>query len=188
MGSCGDVEFLRELAEQLLRQYPASGERVCICGISGGARMSCVFASEHADLVAAVGAVGGLRAPSIAAPRRRVPVIAFHGTADRINPYAGGRGERWAESVPEAARCWAMANGVSETPFEERIGKSLTRTTYGTEGTPGEVTLWTIDGAGHTWPGGSARLFLRLLLGPVSQEINATGEIWRFYQRHAGTV
>ncbi|HEX3723420.1 MAG TPA: PHB depolymerase family esterase [Nitrolancea sp.] len=184
----GDVEFLRELTGQLLRQYPASGERVCICGMSGGARMSCVFASKHAELVAAVGAVGGLRAPSIATPVRRVPVIAFHGTADRINPYAGGLDERWDESVPEATRRWAMANGVAETSSEARIGKSLTRTTYGVEGQPGEVTLWTIDGAGHIWPGGSARLFLRLLLGPVSQEINATDEIWRFYQRHVGAV
>jgi len=181
----GDVAFLRVLSEHLLAQYPAAGERVCICGMSGGARMSCFFASTHADLVAAVGAVGGLRAPSVTTPVRSVPVVAFHGTADRINPYAGGLGQRWDESVPEAARRWAVANGLPAQPSETQVGKSLRRTTYGVEGEPGEVTLWTSDGAGHTWPGGSAGLLLRLFLGSVSQEINASEEIWRFYQRHA---
>ena len=180
----GDLGYLRQLIESLLERYPVAGERVCICGMSGGARMSCFFASTHADLVAAVGAVGGLRAPSVTTPTRPIPVIAFHGTADRINPYAGGLGQRWNESVPEAARRWAVANGVAEQRSETRLGRSLSRTTYGAEDEPGEVTLWTIDGAGHTWPGGSARLLLRLFLGPVSQEINASEEIWRFYQRH----
>ena len=63
---------------------------------------------------------------------------------------------------------------------------ALTRTTYGAEGQPGEVTLWTSRGAGHTWPGGHLGLLLSLFLGRTSREIDATKSIWEFGLRHAG--
>ena len=60
------------------------------------------------------------------------------------------------------------------------------RTTYGAEGEPGEVTLFTSKGAGHTWPGGHLGLFLRLFLGRTSTEIDATTRIWDFDRAHTG--
>ncbi len=66
------------------------------------------------------------------------------------------------------------------------VSPTLTRTTYGAEGKPGEVTLFTSKGAGHTWPGGHLGLFLRLLLGRTSMEIDATSRIWDFARVHAG--
>jgi poly(3-hydroxybutyrate) depolymerase len=36
----------------------------------------------------------------------------------------------------------------------------------------------------HTWPGGRGGPLLRLLLGRTTREIDATGEIWRFFVRH----
>ena len=53
------------------------------------------------------------------------------------------------------------------------------------EGKPGEVTLFTSKGAGHTWPGGHLGLFLRLLHGRTSTEIDATETIWNFAREHA---
>jgi poly(3-hydroxybutyrate) depolymerase len=41
------------------------------------------------------------------------------------------------------------------------------------------VTLWVCDGAGHTWPGTRLTLGLRLFLGKVSYDVDATAEIWR---------
>jgi polyhydroxybutyrate depolymerase len=49
--------------------------------------MSCVLAAARSDLVSAVGAVAGLRSGGRHTPTRPVPILAFHGTADRINPY-----------------------------------------------------------------------------------------------------
>lgn len=65
------------------------------------------------------------------------------------------------------------------------MSPTLTRTTYGAEGQPGEVTLWTSRGAGHTWPGGHLGLLLSLFLGRTSREIDATKSIWEFGLRHA---
>jgi polyhydroxybutyrate depolymerase len=165
----GDQAFLHTLIEELIGRYSPPSGRVAITGMSGGARMSCAFAAAHAELVSMLGAVGGLRAP-LQQPARRVPVLAFHGTADRINPYEGTGVGRWIESVPEALRGWAMANALSTEPTVTDTSATLTQTTYGDADRPGEVTLWTSRGAGHTWPGSHLGPFLRMILGRTSTE------------------
>ena len=179
-----DVDYIAGLATELLTRHRTPHGRVLLTGMSGGARMSSLFASIHPELVQAVGAVAGLRSPSVPV-RRSVPILSFHGTNDRINPYEGSGTQRWNESVPDAARAWAQANGITAPPAEVAVSPTLTRTTYGAEGQQGEVTLWTSRGAGHTWPGGHLGLLVRLILGRTSREIDATKSIWEFGQRHA---
>jgi polyhydroxybutyrate depolymerase len=180
-----DLPFLERLVTELIARHSPPGGRVCVTGMSGGARMSCVLAAARADLVSAVGAVAGLRSGDGHTPNRPVPVLAFHGTADRINPYRGGNTTRWDESVEDSAREWAAANRMPEQPEVVAVSPTLTRTTYGAEEKPGEVTLFTSKGAGHTWPGGHPGLFLRLFLGRTSTEIDATSRIWDFARAHA---
>jgi polyhydroxybutyrate depolymerase len=117
-----------------------------------------VLWAARPDLVSAVGAVAGLRFEGDHVPVRPVPILAFHGTADRINPYKGGNTPRWDQSVEESARQWAVANRVLHQPEVVAVSPTLTRATYGVEGNPGEVTLFTSKGAGHTWPGAHARV------------------------------
>ena len=109
----------------------------------------------------------------------KVRVVAFHGTRDRVNPYGGGRTARWSESVPDAASAWARANDHAPDPVRTDLTPAVTRLSYGPRGDPGAVTLWVCDGAGHTWPGTRLTLWLRLLLGKVSYDVDATAEIWR---------
>jgi polyhydroxybutyrate depolymerase len=180
-----DVGYIAGLATELLSRHRTPHGRVLLTGMSGGARMSSFFASVHPELVQAVGAVAGLRSPGVPV-HRPVPILSFHGTQDRINPYAGSGTPRWNESVPDAARAWAQANGITAPPAEVAVSPTLARTTYGAEGQPGEVTLWTSRGAGHTWPGAHLGLLLSLFLGRTSREIDATTSIWEFGLRHAG--
>ena len=180
-----DVDYIAALATELLSRHRTPQGRVILTGMSGGARMSSLFASVHPELVQAVGAVAGLRSPG-GAVSRSVPILSFHGTKDRINPYRGSGTQRWNESVPAAARAWALANGITDPPTEVAVSPTLTRTTYGAEGQPGEVTLWTSRGAGHTWPGGHLGLMASLFLGRTSKEIDASKSIWEFGLRHAG--
>ena len=179
-----DMAYLLQMAAELRRRYPTAHRRVCITGMSGGARMACHFAATEPGAVAMVGAVAGLRAPDGPPVSRPVPVLAFHGTADRINPYAGSGTARWGESVPEAARRWAIANGVDSEVVTSVVSPRLTRTTYGGEGHPGEVTLWTAQGAGHTWPGSRLPMLLRLIVGRTTMEIDASTKLWSFAQLH----
>jgi polyhydroxybutyrate depolymerase len=176
-----DLAYLAAVVEQVRTGLGADGSPVFFAGMSGGARMACAYAAARADEVAAVAAVAGLRSPQLR-PARPVPIVAFHGLADRINPYLGGRGDRWRESVPEAAAAWAAANGVESSQTATEPGPGLTKTTYG-EGTQAEVTLWTFAHAGHTWPGRPVGPLLRLLLGRTSTEVDATHEIGRFFSQ-----
>jgi polyhydroxybutyrate depolymerase len=180
----GDLEFLAMLVAELVERYRPPNGRAAITGMSGGARMSCRFAAAAAEAVSMVGAVGGVRAP-VGRSARPVPVLAFHGTADRTNPYAGSGRGRWVESVPDAVRAWGEANGHPGPPAVVQVSPTLMRTTYGEPGGPGEVTLWTSKGAGHTWPGGRITLLLRAFLGRTSREINASHEIWSFERAHS---
>jgi len=182
----GDAPFLHAVVDGLLDQFPGSHPQICISGMSGGARMSSRFASRHPERVLLLGAVAGLRAPVRRALARPVPVVAFHGTADRINPLNGGATARWEESVLDAAKGWAAADGLSEEPTSDEVTSELTRFRFGSEEDPATVTLWVSRGAGHTWPGSRLPMLLRLFLGRTSHEIDATAEIWRSATTLAG--
>jgi polyhydroxybutyrate depolymerase len=187
----GDVEYLRVLVSWLLARYPQANRRVCIAGMSGGARMASRFASLHPESVHVLGAVAGLRAPARASLEHPVRVVAFHGTADSINPLAGSATVRWNESVPDAAAAWARALRLPSEPTREELTRHLTRTDFGHPSDAAGVTLFVSRGAGHTWPGSRlplfasfpvsplSPLFRRLILGQTSKEIDATTEIWR---------
>jgi len=153
--------------------------------------MASRFASLHPESVRALGAVAGLRAPAQTRLAHPLQVVAFHGTADRINPFAGSGTERWDESVPDAAVAWARALGLASEPARHELTDHLTRMDFGNSTQGPAVTLFVSQGAGHTWPGSRLRLvpvsplfplsplFLRLILGRTSKEIDATTEIWR---------
>jgi polyhydroxybutyrate depolymerase len=200
-----DVDYLTRVVDEVRTEFAGVDPRVCIAGMSNGAFMACAFAAARAEDVAVLAAVAGLRAPA-EPPARPVPVVAFHGLLDRALPYQGGTGSRLNErvvhrqnvrgghsaawpgavrrqAVPDAALAWARANGVESVAGETAVSPTLRRTTYG-EGTQGEVTLWTFADAGHTWPGQPMAPPLRLLFGHTSHELDATEEIWRFFQHH----
>jgi polyhydroxybutyrate depolymerase len=175
----GDVAFLEAAVDRLRQDFQPSSPTLCLTGMSGGARMASRFASLQPRDVAVLGAVAGLRAPAVAPVARPVRVVSFHGTSDRINPYAGSGTARWNESVMDAARAWARANGLPVEPREETVSPTMSRVCFGAENEPGAVTLWVSKGAGHTWPGSRLPLLYRLFLGKTSFELDATTEIWR---------
>jgi polyhydroxybutyrate depolymerase len=44
------------------------------------------------------------------------------------------------------------------------------------------VVFYTVDGGGHTWPGGPP--FPQWLLGKTTQNIDASREMWAFFSRY----
>ncbi len=176
-----DTPYLAAVIADLRTRFGGADDRVLLAGMSAGARMASHYASVRAADVALLGAVAGLRAPT-AVPARPVPVVAFHGTADRLNPYAGGATARWRESVPDAARAWAAANGAPPSAEVAPVARHVTRTTYGA-GTGSSVTLFRVENAGHTWPGlRGTGLVMRWFLGRTSLDVDATAELWRGFE------
>jgi polyhydroxybutyrate depolymerase len=58
-------------------------------------------------------------------------------------------------------------------------GTSVTRTRYAGCNSGREVTLLTVTGGGHTWPGGPQYL-PALLIGPASTQLDASAAIIDF--------
>lgn len=179
-GAPDDVAFIEALVDALRDEFCI--DRVAVTGTSGGGRMSSYLGcfSDRFDVVAPV---AGLRLPDGCAPARPVDVIAFHGTADLVNPYPGGGPASWGpQSVPDAAAAWAA---VQSCP----AGPASTQPTAGTTldvwtGCAGgvEVRLHTVVEGGHNWPGGvdaAAEMpDLAAIVGMTTQEIDAGELIW----------
>ena len=99
-----DVTFLTDLVGVLEHRYCIDSTQVYATGFSGGARMASQLACDASNVFAAVAPVSGLRRPTPCPASRPVPVIAFHGTADPVDPYNGNGQAYWTYSVPQAAR------------------------------------------------------------------------------------
>lgn len=89
-----DLVYLDALLDQVEGDLCIDTSRVYATGLSNGAMMSSVLACAMSDRIAAVAPVSGLMLPDPCDPERRVPVLAFHGTADPILIFNGGVGTR----------------------------------------------------------------------------------------------
>ncbi|KAG8463174.1 hypothetical protein KFE25_011171 [Diacronema lutheri] len=180
-----DVLFARTLYRYLASRLCVDPARVFATGISRGGRFASRLASEMSDIIAAIGVVSGLRFPQPNNASRPVPVIAFHGTADPINPYEDGGPDYWQTGVEDAVAGWARFNGCRRTA-EHRIATSIVKLLHYDCNDNADVVLYKIEGGGHTWPGSTFYYNNqgRLRLGPATLEISASDMMWSFWDRH----
>ena len=180
-----DVTFLTQLVGVLEHRYCIDPARIYATGFSGGARTASQLACDAPSVFAAVAAVSGVRHPTPCPTSRPVPIVAFHGTADPVDPY-GGHGEAyWTYSVPQAAADWARQDGCSTTPSSSRPATGVTLTKYAGCHAGAGVELYTVAGEGHEWPGGTPLpRSLTRLLGPQSDAIVANNVMWAFFEAH----
>ncbi|KAA2261378.1 hypothetical protein F0L68_16405 [Solihabitans fulvus] len=164
-----DLRFLRDAITAMGHTVCLDTNRVYVTGFSGGGRMASQVGCELSDRVAAIAPVSGLRFPQRCQPSRPMPVVSFHGTADTVNPYLGGKNSRWQHSIPEVTAQWATADHCSPTPVDARITPTVGTTTYTGCRDGSEVLLYTIEGGTHAWP---------------TKTVDATDLIWSFFQRH----
>jgi polyhydroxybutyrate depolymerase len=171
-----DVGFTRDLLDELAKKLCVDPKRVFAMGLSNGAFMSNRLACELADRIAAIGPVAGQLMMTSCSPKRPVPVMYFHGNDDDWVSYDGMYGVPGAQ---DSAKAWAKRNGCSTTPKETYAKGDATCLTYSGCKASADVTLCTIAGGGHTWPGGAPTY-----LGKTSQDIDATSELWTFFMAH----
>ena len=183
-GSPSDIAFLTTLVSVLGQRYCIDARRVYATGLSGGGRTASQLACDASATFAAVAPVAGLRHPTPCPTRRAVPVIAFHGTADPVDPYDGHGQAYWTYSVPDAAAMWAHQDGCSATPTTHP-GSGYVQSVYGNCADGSSVQLYSMTGAGHEWPGGPTlpRAVTRVL-GPQSNAVDANATMWAFFESH----
>lgn len=176
-----DVGFITAMVAGLQSEFGVPPQRTFATGMSAGALMAYRLACDTA-LFAAIAPVAGTIVTPCASPAP-LSVLEIHGTDDQRVRMDGqpGSGGNHVDGLP-------VADVISLFRTADGCGTSSV-TTQGTVTTdaascPGgrRVTLITIDGAGHQWPGRT---------GPTipgadqpSMAINATQVIWDFFNGH----
>lgn len=186
-GLLEDVRFLADLLDELEEVYNVDPARVYANGISNGGGMTFALSCTLSGRFAAVGMVAAAQTLpwSWCPDPRPVPMIAFHGTADPIVPYEGGTswiGPVSFPPVPEWTASWARRNRCGPGSVDSTVASDVTRREYSGCAGGADVVLFTIHGGGHTWPGGKP--FPEWFLGTTSRGVDATGEMWSFFEEH----
>src|SRR5690606_14204681 len=166
-----DVAYVSAVIDAVAATVCTNLSRVYATGFSGGGRMSSLLACELNDRIAAIAPMAGLRWPG-PCEGRAIPILTFHGLADRQNTYDGnvaGRGGEWLESVPEALAGWAGHNGCDTEPLFEDEPGPLSTLRYEGCNDGAEVRLIRIDGLEHTW---------------ARDDVDATSVMWGFFEQH----
>lgn len=182
-----DVRFISDLIQKLEADYNIDRERIYASGLSNGGGMSFALSCTMSDRIAAVGMVAAAQTLpwSWCSDRRAVPMIAFHGTADPVVPYSGGVSWISSEAFPSIPRWtanWARRNRCGQNPRESRVAPDVIRREYTNCADNAAVVLYTIEKGGHSWPSSSG--LPDWLVGPTSNSIDATAEMWAFFRAH----
>lgn len=193
-----DVQFVSDMIDQISSEYMVDPARVYATGMSNGGGMSFTLACSLSDRLAAIASVS---APGTlieeCQPGRSIPIMYIHGTADVIVPFQGGPSPVVPITFPPArdrVQFWLDNNGCTGEPviteFEDintADSSTVTLEKYSDCDNSTEVFFYVIDNGGHTWPGGPAAQIppgFEPFFGNINQDINASVEIWNFFNRH----
>ncbi len=185
-----DVGFTGKILDELETVLNVDKKRVYACGLSNGAMMCYRLAAEMSERIAAIAPVAGTLAINNCKPKRPVPVIHFHGTADYLVPLDGPNKNLPRlinfKSVDVTIQTWVKLNGCMAKPETTELPAKkdklkVTRKAYNNGMKGAEVVLYLINGGGHTWPGmDTAPQFL----GKTTMNISANALLWEFFKKH----
>lgn len=186
-GLMREVRFISDMIDTLAASYNIDPARIYADGLSNGGGMAFVLSCTLSDRIAAVGMVAAahLLPWSWCTDTRPAPMIAFHGTADWATPYNGGKSwvaPRPFPNVRTWTANWAERNRCEAHPVDSAVATDVTRRAYTNCANDADVVLYTIEGGGHTWPGGGPAP--EWFLGRISSSLDATSEMWAFFREH----
>jgi len=182
-----DVRFISDLIGKLEAEYNIDPNRIYADGMSNGGGMAFALSCKLSDRIAAVGAVASAQTLEWeqCGDSRPVPIVAFHGTADKFAPYHGGKSPPAPDLFPNI-RDWtarvAQRNQCKGDPSETRITATVRLLAYTNCAENADVILYTVEGGGHTWPGGKP--LPAWIVGPTTSEISACKVMWDFFIQH----
>jgi len=173
-----DVVFVRQLLDELEQNLCIDTSRIYATGLSNGGYFSYQLACDLAPRLTAIAAVAAGDVTLGCRPGVVVPLLHLHGTDDNVVPYDGSP---WLKGAEESVAGWAQR--VNECPADPVPGFATgdVHCDVWSCGPTDEATLCTIDGGGHTWPGG----YPIPLLGSTNDDIDASESILDFFARWA---
>ncbi|MGH9208759.1 MAG: alpha/beta hydrolase family esterase, partial [Acidimicrobiales bacterium] len=189
-----DLDYVGRLIDNVESGLCVDESRVYASGGSLGAFMVSALACAMAGRVAAVAGVSGVQLPKQCKANQRVPILAFHGTADPILYFNGGIGtgvlnhalgggpapatssippaDLHGAGYPATIQGWAAREGCDPHSTDTKISPHVIHRTYRCpSGTA--VELYIVLGGGHAWPGSRFSNAIAQITGPTTFEINA---------------
>lgn len=190
-----DVRFLDLTIDFIRDEMRIDPDRVYAAGYSMGGMMSFRLGCQLGDKIAAVASVAStfpaylLDACLFADP---IPVLVIQGTDDTIIPADGYRdsvGNRVMLSTDETMRYWSELNGCASgtriqflPDADPADGTRVRREFYDGCEDNASAELLLVRGGGHAWPG---HPFTDApAIGVTTMDLDATAEIWRFFEAH----
>lgn len=168
-----DVAYTKSVLRAVVRKISVDMDRIRCVGFSRGARFCARLASELSGFISGIAVLSGVRFPRPNNATRPIPVLAFHGTSDPINPFYGGGRPYWGESVFHSILSWAKFNRCTKR-VKRSVGEDVVSISHsGCQGAS-DVVLYEMKGGGHTWP---LRKFL-----------DANELIYKFFKSHSTKV
>lgn len=162
-----DTAFTNAILDNVSCEDPA---RTYASGMSMGSAMTFLQACATPRRFAAFGGVGfEIYMPKCDEPEP-APIIAFHGTADPIVPFAGGLTESAATAPPaeQAMAKWARRDGCEQ--YVRRVFKpGVTVHDWQACRNGVQVNLYRIRDGRHAWPKGA---------------VPASDLMWRFFEQY----
>jgi len=194
-----DVGFISALIGHLANELNIDAKRIYVTGISNGGMMSHRLGCELSQRIAAISPVASnipVNMASTWVPSRPVPVLIINGTDDPLVPWGGGDIHFGRTifgkvlSVADTVKFWAEKDQCSSLPITTQLpdkdpsdGTTVRKEIHGGCEDGVEVSLYAIEGGGHTWPGGLQYL-PESVIGRTSMEFNASQVIWQFFKEH----
>ena len=197
-----DVAFLSALMDKMISEQHADEKRIYVTGMSNGAMMTYRAGCALGARIAAIAPVAGdipEHLLQVCKPGKPVSVLAINNTNDPLMPYNGGEvtgpfGRRKLGKVlsaRESVIAWVKTDGCEDPPMLTDVpdqdpsdGTRIQKECWANGRNHTEVILYTVDGGGHTWPGGLQYLG-EGLVGKTSRDMNACDQIWEFCKKHS---
>jgi polyhydroxybutyrate depolymerase len=179
-----DEAFVSALVARLDATRCLDRRAVFLSGFSSGAAFAIAYGCRHERQVAALATVAvdfqlGCRSP--------LSLLAFHGTADPLVPYADGAVGLSLPGVHVTGTqrnlvAWAGLDRCRPTSTRVRVGSQVVRQVWHGCAPGIRLELVTIEGGGHTWPGADPARGL----GLTTRQVGATAAILTFSAVRAG--
>ncbi len=176
-----DAAFVAGVVGSLERRYCVDRRAVFAVGFSAGAAFTIAYACTHENQIAGIATVAVEFQLGCTRP---LAILAFHGTADPLVPYADGAvglslpGLKVRGTELNMAD-WARLDHCRTPGPPTRIGSQVVRQQWRGCAPGTAVVLYSVLGGGHSWPGADpARA-----VGLTTEQVSATAQTLAFFGR-----
>ncbi len=189
-GGVNDYQFVVDVLADAEHRNDIDPNRVFLTGQGDGAALALQVAARYPGLFAGVVAVSGqfVTTPGVPMPTVPMSVIFIHGTDDPFYPVAGIPDTKTGpiDSLAHTVGVYTALDHVgaaTTTQLPDRApldGTTITQTTWAPGPGGYSVTLYTVQGGGSPWPGGSVDTRDLAQNGRTSQSLDASGVVEHF--------